>query len=85
MQQIDVIALCGADGELRPLRIRAVEENGETVTGNVQQIITRKENNRVCIESIFFLCRLTMDGQNVVAELKYHIRSHSWYLTRRLY
>lgn len=85
MQQIDVIALCGADGELRPLRIRAVEETGETITGNVQQIIARKENNRISIESIIYLCRLSFDGRSVVVELKYHIRSHSWYLTRRLY
>lgn len=85
MQQIDVIALCGADGELRPLRIRAVEETGEIITGNVRQIIDRKANNQICVESMLYLCRLEFDGRNVVVELKYHIRSHSWYLTRRLY
>lgn len=85
MQQIDVITLCGADGEVRPLRIRAVEETGETIIGNVRQILVRKENKRVCIESILYLCRIELEGRNVVAELKFHIRSHSWYLTRRLY
>lgn len=85
MQLIDVITLCGADGELRPLRIRALEETGETIIGNVQQIIDRKENNRVCIESMLYLCRVDLDGRSVVVELKFHIRSHSWYLTRRLY
>lgn len=85
MQQIDVITLCGADGEVRPLRIRAVEETGETIIGNVRQILDRKESKRICIESILYLCRIEMDGRSVVVELKFHIRSHSWYLTRRLY
>lgn len=82
---IDVITLFGADGEVRPLRIRAEEEAGERIRGNICEILCQKENLHIGAESKTFLCRVQLEGRSVVLELKYLIRSQNWLLMRRLY
>lgn len=82
IQPIDVIALLGADGEIRPLRIRA--QNGEQVylQGTVKEILCSKENKRTGSGIHIFLCRIQAAGKCTVAELKYDNRNHSWYMVR---
>lgn len=81
---VDVISLCSADGELRPLRIRIEEDSGEMIRGSVKEILSVKENHHIGAESRIFLCRADLEGRSVLLELKYHIRSLSWFVMRMI-
>lgn len=82
---VDVISLCSADGEIRPLRIRVADDSQERFRGNVREILQVKETRYVGAESRTFLCRVQMGERSVLMELRYFLRSHSWQLTRQLY
>lgn len=82
MWPVDVISLSGSDGKIRPLRIRAVQADAETIVGNVCDILCTKENNRIGAESRTFLCRVCSQGGTAVLELKLFLRTHSWYMSR---
>ena len=68
---VDVISVCSANGEIRPLRLRV--EDGE------QGFI------RVNMEARIFLCRGSADGRQWQFALKYAIRAHCWCLMDRVY
>lgn len=84
-RKIDVITLCGADGEIRPLRIRAQGGEEADICGNVCDIICSKDIIKAGSEIKIFLCRIRTDERIVIVELKYFARMHSWFLTRQLY
>lgn len=82
MWPVDVISLFGADGELRPLRVRAREGMEETLVGNVSEILRTREIHRVGAESHSFLCRIRCARSTIVMELRFFVRTHSWYMSR---
>ncbi len=81
MCPVDVIFWSSTDGKLLPLRIRAQEGLGEAIVGNVSEILSTRENNRIGAEYHAFLCRVRTEETTKVMELKYFIRSHSWYMS----
>ena len=82
---VDVISVCSANGDIRPLRIRLEDEAHQLVRVDIDEIISSKPIQYVGIEAQVFLCRATVQGKRWLFELRYTIRSHSWCLTRRVY
>lgn len=82
---VDVISLCSASGEIRPLRLRLEDEQHKLLRIDIEEIISIKEIQYVGIEATVYLCRATVREKKWLFELKYTIRSHSWCLLRKVY
>ena len=82
---VDVIAVCNADGSIKPLRFRMEDEEHQLLRIDVEEVISSKEIQYVGIEAYVFLCRATVRGKESVFELRYMIRSHNWQLLRKVY
>lgn len=82
IRPIDVISMCSAGGEIRPLRLRLEDEEHRLLRIDVDEVISIKHIQYVGIEAQVFLCRANVEGRNRVFELRYTIRTHSWSLLR---
>ena len=82
---VDVICVCSADGEIKPLRFRMEDEEHQLLRVDVDEVISSRLIQYVGIEAQIFLCRATVRGKQWLFELKYTIRSHSWCLFRKVY
>ena len=82
---VDVISICSANGEIRPLRLRMESEDHQLLRVDIDEVISSKQVQYVGIEAIVFLCRATVEDKNWLFELKYTIRTHSWHLVRKVY
>lgn len=85
MYPVDVISVCNADGEIRPLRLRLEQESREKVRIDIDEVLKVIPIPHVGVESHVFLCRAKLNNQEILFELKYTFRSHSWCLLRRIY
>ena len=83
MCPVDVISVCSAGGELRPLRMR-MEQTHQLLRIDIDEVISVKDVQYVGIEAKIFLCRAMVDGKETLFELKYTIRTHSWCLMRKV-
>ena len=81
---VDVICMCSAGGEIRPLRFRMEDENHQLLRVDIDEIISMRPIQYVGIEAKLFLCRAVVEGKQWLFELKYTIRSHSWCFYRRV-
>ena len=79
---VDVICMCSANGDIRPLRLRMTDEKHQLMRIDIDEVINIRPVQYVGIEAKIFLCRATMDGRQKLFELKYTIRTHSWCLMR---
>lgn len=84
-QPVDVISVCSAGGEIRPLRLRMEDEENQLLRIDIEEIVSMKPIQFVGIEAQIFLCKATVKGKQWMFELKYTIRTHSWCLFRRVY
>lgn len=82
---VDVIAMCSANGDIRPLRLRMEDESHQLLRVDIDEVISSKPIQYVGIEAQIFLCRATVQGKRWLFELKYTISSHSWCLLRKVY
>ncbi len=82
---VDVISVCNASGEIRPLRLRIEDEEHRLLRINIDEVVSSKEIQYVGIEAHIFLCKAVVEDKPWLFELKYTIRSHSWCLFRRIY
>lgn len=82
---VDVISVCSAAGEIRPLRLRMEDEHHQLLRVDIDEVISVKEIQYVGIEAHVFLCRATVGQREWVFELRYTIRTHSWCLLRKVY
>lgn len=82
---VDVISICSAGGEIRPLRIRLEDDGHQLLRIDIDEVISVKYIQYVGIEAQIFLCRATVQGTRSLFELKYTIRTHSWCLMRKVY
>ena len=85
MCPVDVISVCHADGCIRPLRLRLEDGHAEPVRIDIDEILKVTEIFHVGVEAHVFLCRAKPFGREMLFELKYTFRSHSWCLLRRIY
>ena len=82
---VDVISVCSADGQIRPLRLRLEDECHELLRVDIDEVISVKPIQYVGIEAQIFLCRAVVKGSQWLFELKYTIRTHNWCFLRRVY
>ena len=82
---VDVISVCSADGDIRPLRLRLEDEQHQLLRIDIEEIISVKEIQYVGIEAHVFLCRAFVRDREWLFELKYTIRTHCWCLLRKVY
>jgi len=85
MQPVDVISVCSASGDIRPLRLRMEDEQHQLLRIDITEIVSIKEVQFVGIEAQIFLCRAMVGEKEWLFELKYTIRTHTWCLIRRVY
>ena len=81
---VDVICVCSANGDIRPLRFRMEDEMHQLLRVDIDEVISSKPIQYVGIEAKIFLCRATVRGKKWLFELRYTIRSHSWCLLRKV-
>ena len=81
---VDVICMCGANGDIRPLRVRITDESHRILRIDIDEIVNIRPVQYVGIEATIFLCRATVGQKSCLFELKYTIRSHSWSLLRKV-
>ena len=82
MCPVDVISMCSADGNIRPLRLRIERDDHQLIRVDIEEVISVKQVQYVGIEAYVFLCRATIDHKRWLFELKYTIRTHVWCLHR---
>ena len=82
---VDVISMCSASGEIRPLRLRMEDEGHQLLRIDIEEIISIKDIQYLGIEATVYLCRATVKGKQWLFELKYTIRPHVWSLFRKVY
>lgn len=81
---VDVIALCSAEGQIKPLRLRMTDEQACQMRVDIDEVVSVRTVTYVGVEAHVFLCRATVLGQEWLFELKYLIRSHSWRMVGRI-
>ena len=84
-QPVDVISVCSADGQIKPLRLRMEDEEHQLLRVDIDEIISMKPIQYVGIEAQIFLCKAIVKGVEWLFELKYTIRTHNWCIHRRVY
>ncbi len=84
-QPVDVISVCSANGDIRPLRLRMEDEQHQLLRVDIDEIISIRPIQFVGIEAQIFLCKAKVAGKQWLFELKYTIRTHSWCFFRRVY
>jgi len=84
-QPVDVISVCSANGDIRPLRLRMEDEQHQLLRVDIDEIISVRPIQFVGIEAQIFLCKARVAGKQWLFELKYTIRTHSWCFFRRVY
>ena len=82
---VDVISMCSASGEIRPLRLRMEDEAHQLLRIDIEEIISVRQIQYVGLEATVFLCRATVRDKKWLFELKYTIRTHCWCLMRKVY
>lgn len=82
---VDVICVCSAGGEIRPLRFRMEDEEHQLLKIDIDEVVSSKRIQYVGIEAYVFLCSAEVKGKRTLFELRYMIRSHSWCLLRKVY
>lgn len=82
---VDVISVCSADGDIRPLRLQMIDEERQLMRVNIEQILSTEEIEHVGAEAKIFLCRATVWDRKWLFELKYTFRSHCWCILRKLH
>ena len=84
-QPVDVISMCSANGDIKPLRLRMEDEEHQLLRIDIHEIISVKPIQFVGIEAQIFLCRSVVQGKEWLFELKYTIRTHTWCIMRKVY
>lgn len=82
---VDVISLCSANGEIKPLRFRMEDGEHRLLRVDIDEVISSKQVQYVGIEAQIFLCKAMVQGKQWLFELKYTVRSHSWCFFRRVH
>lgn len=84
IRPVDVICVCSANGDIRPLRMRMEDEKHQLLRIDIDEVISSRDVQYVGIEARIYLCRAMVEGRKWLFELKYTIRSHTWCLLRKV-
>ena len=77
---VDVISVCSAEGEIRPLRMQMLDETRQLLRIHIQQARRVQEITHVGAEAVIFQCWAHVHGRDLQFRLKYTFRSHTWHL-----
>jgi hypothetical protein len=84
IRPVDVISVCNANGQIRPLRFRMEDDSHQLMRIDIDEVISCRHIQYVGIEALVFLCSAFVHGKQWLFELKYTIRSHCWCLLRKV-
>ena len=79
-QPVDVICVCTAEGEIRPLRFR-LTDGGQALRVDIDQILQVNRDVHFGSESITFQCGAVLFRQRLSFSLKYCVRAGKWFLS----
>ena len=82
---VQVLAACGVDGQMQPLRFRFEDSEHQLHTVHITGIIDSRFVEYVGIETCVFLCKALLEGAEKLYELRYTVRTHRWTLFREVY
>ena len=82
---VDVISMCSANGDIRPLRFRMEDEDHQLLRVDIDEVVSCRPIQFVGIEAQIFLCRAMIKGKQSLFELRYTIRNHNWCFLRKVY
>ncbi len=82
---VDVISMCSADGQIRPLRLRMENDAHQLMRVDIDEVISVKPIQYAGIEAYIFLCRASVQGRRWLFELRYTIRTHTWCVLRTVH
>ena len=82
---VQVLAACGVDGQMQPLRFRFEDSEHSVHTVSVTEIVDGRKVEYVGLEAFVFLCKARLDGREKLYELRYTVRTHRWTLFREVY
>ena len=82
---VDVISVCTADGQIRPLRMRMEDRTKQLLRVDIDEVVSVQQIHYVGVESLNYLCRGRVGHRRWLFELRYTVRTHTWCLLRRLY
>lgn len=82
---VDVISVCSASGEIRPLRLRVEDEEHFMQRIDIDEVISRKTIPYVGAEAELFLCKASIHGRLHLLQLRYCIRSHCWHIVQKMF
>lgn len=80
MKSVDMICLSSREGEIRPLKFRIQENNGEFRIVKIDRVISKKEEKIAGNRMLVFTVQSVMDGIERIYEMKYEIQTTRWYL-----
>ena len=66
---VDVISVCSANGDIRPLRLRMEDESHGLLRIDIDEVVSSKDIQYVGIEAKIFLCRATVGERQWLFEL----------------
>ena len=61
---VDVISVCSAAGDIRPLRLRLEDEQHQLLRIDIDEVISIKSVQFVGIEAQIFLCRAVVEASS---------------------
>ena len=82
---VDVISLCSAEGVIRPLRLRLEDQSQQKIRIDIEEVLKTQEIRYTGVEAHIFLCRGRVEDREMLFELKYTFRSHTWHLLQKLH
>ncbi len=82
---VQVLACCGANGEITPLRFRFEDGAHMLHTVKILEVMDSRKIEYVGLEAFCYLCKAEAGGREKVFELRYTVRTHRWVLFREVY
>ena len=70
IRPVDVISVCTAAGEIRPLRMQLVDEERQLLRINIEEVVKTEEITHVGAEAAVFTCRATVWDRKWLFELR---------------
>ena len=81
---IQMIAHCGADGSMQPLRFRFEDASHMLHTVQICEVLDCRRVDYVGIEALIYLCKAVVEDMERIYELRYTVRAHKWVLFREV-
>lgn len=77
---VDMIAICGADGSLQPLRFRFEDRDRGLHRVQVLEVLACREIRYVNVEAYEYTCRTRTEEREELMQVRYAVRAHRWSL-----